>query len=162
MDMNETRNHDINGEFPTINPGHALKIVQEIKTQTQKLPQPVTTEENPGGIVAWVNARIRQYGEILQQYGEKIETVYLQVHPEDLKEAAEGTYPYSIEIEPWKDIKQGTYRIEYYTTNPVLDNEIGLMFGAYGEKTETEITWALWRNDAMEVETAQQIAPKLV
>jgi hypothetical protein len=164
MNMSETANqgntHD--SESLAINPGQIREIIEEIKTLTQRLPQPVTKDEDLTGIAPWVNARINQYADILKKYGEKIETVYLQVHANDLPKAIGGTYPYAIEIETWEDIKQGTYRIEYCTTNPVIDNEIGLMFGAFGGKTETEITWALWRNDKMNVETAQQIAPKLV
>jgi hypothetical protein len=145
---------------PKINPKAIEIIVSEIKTIAQTLPKPSSEAKDETEISSWVNARIAQYAQVIHNYGETIETVYLQVSPSALEEAVQGRYSYPVEIETWEDIKEGTYRIEFHTSNPVLDNEIGLLFGAYGEKAETEITWTLWQNDNFEIENARKIAPK--
>ena len=113
------------------------------------------------GLVDWVNERAKQFAKIGEKHGLVVEKLYLQVNPEDFPKSLEKAYVYPTEIEMWDDVAQGTYRVEFETNNDQLDTVLGVFNGVYGKVSDAETTWVLWRKDQLEVQAAQEIAPKL-
>ena len=109
----------------------------------------------------WVNARVSQYTKLLEKESIFVNHVFVQVNPKNFKDFM-FTNSEMVTVESWEDVHEGTYRVEFETTNPSFDVFTGLFQGMFGVKDEVEIAWALWRTDYLNVDLASEIAKKLV